>query len=791
MKHSLPLILFLLLAAPVKADDFTTIYDRLYAKALTLPTASEVQNVLSILKTDGSFSDLNYADVAFAADLSVHLKRLQTLGAAYSNPSSTEYKNTSIKDKYFICLDFWITKNQTPGNWWYRHIAYPKAASPAIILLGELMKTEKPDLFNRAMDYLLWAYLQNNYMEGANGADKIVGAYTATVLKRDDAQLSKMRMQIIGLIQIQSKGEGIEADVMFGQHSGNGRQLYGATYGGEYIKSILAYLTTVNATAYTVTSKEISLLETLYLSGIQWIIYAKHMDPSQTGRQNSSTAGVGSWTNMLSDFVLLNPPRKAELQTALERMQNGLSSKNPLLLGNKMYWRFDYMLQRGSNFFATTRMTSTRTVGAEAGNGQGNNNYYGGAGVNYIFRTGNEYNSIFTELNYRQFPGITAEQDAAALPIPNWGAGGTNNNVFAGGVSYGKEGACGMLLDKRGITAAKSWFYFDDEFVALGAGITQTNGTATVYTTMNQCIKYTNVDYVDDQTQKSLSTGTATLSKPKWVVQDQVGYFNLDNTSAFVVSAETRNGINIFTSAIDHGKNPANKDYAYVVKPGITASEAISYSANIPVQILQNTSALQAVKHKTLPITQLIFYKAGSLIIPGEYTVTATIPCALMIKQTGDNLEISLANPKCESSNPASMSISITKKLTGPGSTWDGTKSTLVFNLPQGNYAGQTVTQTYHIDLISSVNNVDNQGAKLLIYPNPVQSHLSMDWLTAEVPAFKISIYNVTGALVFFKEVRAYSQHEEIDLTDQPNGIYYLNVATAAGTQIRKVAVIH
>jgi chondroitin AC lyase len=790
MKHSLPLLLLLLFVTPIQADDFTTIYDRLYAKALTLPTATEIQNVLSILKTDGSFSDLNYADVAFAADLSVHLKRLQLLGSAYSNPGSTAYKNTSIKDNYFLCLDFWVTKNQTPGNWWYRHIAYPKAASPAIVLMGELLKTEKPDLFNRSMSYLLWAYLQNNYMEGANGADKIVGAYTATVLKKDATQLLKMRTQIINLIQVQSKGEGIESDIMFGQHSGNGRQLYAATYGGEYIKSIFAYLTTVNATAYTVTPKEIGLLETLYLSGIQWIIYGKHMDPSQTGRQNSSTAGVGSWVNTLSDFILLDPPRKAELQIALERMQNGLSSKNPLLVGNKMYWRFDYMLQRGSTFFATTRMTSTRTVGAEAGNGQGNNNYYGGAGVNYIFRTGNEYNSIFTELNYRRFPGITAEQDAAALPIPNWGAGGTNNNVFAGGVSYGKEGACGMLLDKRGVTAAKSWFYFDNEFVALGAGITQTNGTAAVYTTMNQCIKYTTVDYTDDQTQKSLSTGSVTLSKPKWIVQDQVGYFNLDNTSTVVISAETKNGINIFTSAIDHGKNPASKTYAYVAKPGMTASDAISYAANIPLQILQNTNALQAVKHKTLPITQLIFYKGGSLVIPGDYTVETASSCIVMIKRNGDDLEISIANPKCESSNPASMSISITKKLTGPASTWDGSKSTLVFNLPQGNYAGQTVTQKYHIDPVSSVNDFNQQHGNVLVYPNPVENKLSIEWLTTEVLPVEISIYTITGGLVF-KEVRPHAQHEEIDLSDQPNGIYFLNVATTSDTQTYKLAVIH
>lgn len=790
MKHRLLFSFFFLIIVQVRADDFKTIYDKLYAKALILPASTDVQNVLTLLKTDGSFSDLDYTNVAFAADLSAHLKRLQTLAAAYSNPNSSDYKNNSIKDKYFLSLDFWVTKNHIPGNWWYRHIAYPKAASASIILMGELMKTEKPDLFNRAMTYLLWAYLQNNYMEGANGADKIVGAYTATVLKKDDAQLLKMKSQIIALIQIQSKGEGIEADMMFGQHSGTGRQLYAATYGGEYIKSIMAYLSCVNTTAYTVTSKEIGLLENLYLYGIQWIIYAKHMDPSQTGRQNSSTAGVSSWSNALADFILLNPPRKAELQIALERIQNGLSSSNTPLSGNKMYWRFDYMLQRGNTYFATTRMTSTRTVGAEAGNGQGNNNYYGGAGVNYIFRTGNEYNSIFGSFNYRQFPGITAEQDAAALPIPNWGANGTNNNVFAGGVSYGKEGACGMILDKRGVTAAKSWFYFNTEFVALGAGITQTNGTAAVYTTMNQCIKYSNVDYMDDQSQKSLTSGTATLVKPKWIVQDQVGYFNIDNASTYILTAETKSGTTIFTSCIDHGKNPSNKTYAYIVKPGMTTADAISYAASIPVDVLQNTNSLQAVKHKKLPITQLIFYKPGTIAIPGSYTLEAAAACALMIKQTADSLEISVANPKCESSNPASITISITKKLSGPSASWDGSKTTLLFNLPQGMYAGQTVTQKYHMDPVSSVEDVTMNETELLVYPNPIHRTVWVDWTDPKSLPAEISIHTLTGALIFREEYLLLSR-KEMDLSNYPNGIYYLRVTTAAGIKTRRLTVIH
>ncbi|MCO7112133.1 hypothetical protein NIB75_05155 [Bacteroides uniformis] len=67
----------------------------------------------------------------------------------------------------------------------------------------------------------------------------------------------------------------------------------------------------------------------------------------------------------------------------------------------------------------SSRMTSTRTVGNEAGNGDGEFNYYASNGVNYLFVTGREYNGNFFKIfNNRQYPGITAEQDNAPCPSP-------------------------------------------------------------------------------------------------------------------------------------------------------------------------------------------------------------------------------------------------------------------------------------------------------------------------------------------------------------------------------------
>ena len=157
------------------------------------------------------------------------------------------------------------------------------------------------------------------------------------------------------------------------------------------------------------------------------------------------------------------------------------------LTGNRMFWRFDYMVHRRNNYMPSSRMTSTRTVGNEAGNGDGEFNYYASNGVNYLFVTGHEYDGNFFKIfNTRQYPGITAEQDNDPLPIPDWCEGGNNGNCFAGGVSDSLYGTCGMILDRRGLQAHKAWFYFDEEFVCLGAGICNAKGNAEVFTTLNK-----------------------------------------------------------------------------------------------------------------------------------------------------------------------------------------------------------------------------------------------------------------------------------------------------------------
>ena len=428
------------------------------------------------------------------------------------------------------------------------------------------------------------------------------------------------------------------------------------------------YLEFCNGTKYQ--TEGVKLLQDLFSDGVQWIFFSKQYDPNNAGRYISSDQFSKQIKELADRLGQLNGPNKSEMKNVAKRI-GGENS----LEGNRMYWRFDYMVNRNPNYMATSRMTSTRTVGNEAGNKDGEFNYYASNGVNYLFVTGKEYDrDFFKKFNNRQYPGITAEQDDAKLPIPDWGKGGGNGNSFAGGVSDSIVGTCGMILDRRGVKAHKAWFYFKDEYVCLGAGINETGGKAPVYTTINQC-------NADGQVQYSVAGKVSglkneeTLTNADWVLHGKIGYFNLAPDAEYRLASNN----SLFSLNINHGTNPQNKTYAYLVKPGISSNnEAASYKSNIPVKIIANTDKVQAVRHEGLKLTEIIFYQAGKLNLNKENTISVDAPCTLIWNEAKN--KISIANPRCETENPAIIQVTLNGKQ-------------LTFNMPQGEMSGSTVSK--------------------------------------------------------------------------------------------------
>ncbi len=374
MKKYIP-FLFLFFLNVAVAQDLATIKQRLTTTYKTNPSKNTVDNALALMDANGGFTDLNYST---DTDLRVHLNRINALASAFTNSInvSTYYNNNSIKQKYYLSLRFWITKNHAPSNWWYRQIAYPKEVSKGFVLLADNLRVDDLSLYNSAVSYLMWGYNQNAHMDGANISDTIIGALGTAVCESNTIVLGEFRNWIDNLLLIDDSGEGFGADYMFAQHSGYGRQINTTSYGNEMYKSVLSYIEATIGTAYGVTY--LANLENGILNAYQWITFKNHYDPSTSGRKLNSSSSMAELVSISDRMLALNSPQKAALTTANLRIKGANT-----LVGNSMFWRLDYMIHRNLNYMMSTRMTSNRTVSTESdGVSVGIYNYYSGAGVN-------------------------------------------------------------------------------------------------------------------------------------------------------------------------------------------------------------------------------------------------------------------------------------------------------------------------------------------------------------------------------------------------------------------------
>jgi chondroitin AC lyase len=337
-------------------------------------------------------------------------------------------------------------------------------------------------------------------------------------------------------------------------------------------------------------------------------------------------------------------------------------------------------------------MCSTRTGSTETGNGEGLRNWYMGAGINPIWLSGLEYRDIYPVWDWRRLPGLTAEQSPDELPALNWqrtpeGAPARGARDFVGGVSDGRYGLAAMQVAKDAITDGfKAWFFFDHEFVCLGAGIDAPGAIWPVHTTVNQSIaaggEWTHADATG-----VVTTGPGSVEDPRWAHHGRIGYVFPTATGQVLLEQQRRTGswhdINtsaapdvlqreVATIAIDHGPAPRQAGYAYVVLPAADLTETAEYCDRSPISVIANTPGVQAVRHDVLGVTQLAFYRPGRLEVATQLTVRVDAPVLLQLVEHPDGMVVAAASP------------------TGGAVTVD-VGSRVLLQLPEGADAGRTV----------------------------------------------------------------------------------------------------
>ena len=311
-------------------------------------------------------------------------------------------------------------------------------------------------------------------------------------------------------------------------------------------------------------------------------------------------------------------------------------------------------------------------------------------GSTNIQRSGSEYFNIMPVWEWDKIPGTTARDYATDQPTTvQWGEAGSTS--FVGGVSDGVYGVTTYNMDYNEVKAKKSYFFFDKEVVCLGAGISS-SAAENITTTLNQSwlvnkICFASADKIE--TVKKVQN----ISNPNWVWHDSTGYF-FPAPAEVTVSAQTQKGswatINasrskeeikgdVFKLWINHNAKPANAGYAYIVVSDISLAAMKAYKPST-IKILQNNSAIQAVKQEDLNMFQIVFHEAGNISTEG-LSLAVDNPCVVLIKDLGtSNATIWVADP---TQKIKELQLKI-KTATGKE------ERNINCLLPSGNFAGAT-----------------------------------------------------------------------------------------------------
>ena len=348
----------------------------------------------------------------------------------------------------------------------------------------------------------------------------------------------------------------------------------------------------------------------------------------------------------------------------------------------------DRVVQRTPGYALGISLYSDRMQNYEARTGFENiKGWHTGDGMTYLYTadTSQFNNDYWPTVDAYKLPGTTVVENSAIAAYKY------NNKSWAGGAS---------LLDKYGVTGwdydpvsqlqsgKKAWFMFNGKIVCLGAAIITATGSGNVHTYIDQRKLQkdnSNTVTVNGTVMAASIPTTQTVSNATWahvtgnVPNTAVGYYfptpvalNMTrklNTGAWAdlnVNQNTAIKSNYYVTLWkNHGVTTTNTNstankYDYVLLPNYTAAQTQAYAANPDIEILQNTSTVQAVRDLSDNIVAANFYAnaSTSLTVGGiSAYLISTKASSVIMKRSGDTLFVAVADPTME--NTTSFNIAL------------------------------------------------------------------------------------------------------------------------------------
>ncbi|MEK3884651.1 polysaccharide lyase family 8 super-sandwich domain-containing protein [Paenibacillus sp. PL2-23] len=696
---------------------------------------TDAQGYWSSMNTSSNRTSL-WSNIASTGN-SVHIRqtyeRLRVMALAYSTEGSGLNGNTVLETDIVQALDYMYATRYhenvttTPSgtsNWWDWQIGIPLQLNDIVVLMYDSLSPAQIANYAASVEKFTPAVT----LTGANRSWKALIVGIRGVLVKDPAKLVATRDGLSQIFDYVTSGDGFYADGSFIQHT---RFPYTGGYGLPLIKTMSELLNLLQGTTWQVTDPDLANVWRWVYDAYQPLIYKGAIMDNVRGREISREysqdhdAGHSAIQSILQ-LAKVAPPqqavdfkRMAKAWVAQDTYQSFYESATiPLvsyaksiaadvsvmpadeLLLYKQYSGMDRAVQLRPGYGSGLAMYSSRISTYEAINSENARGWYTSAGVTNLYNgdLGQYSDGYWPTVNSYRLPGTTV---LSATGIGNH----RSVNHWTGGTEMsGLYGISGMDLTYSGRTlnARKSWFMFDDEIVALGSGITSTDGIAVETIVENRKLSAAGSETltVNGTAQSSTLGWSDTLTGVQWAhlagspPGSDIGYY-FPQTADINALREARTGKwsqintrpgtpshsitnNYMTMWFNHGANPSAASYEYVLLPNKTSAQVASYAAAPSIEVLANTAEVQAVRDNILGIVGANFWTDGAHEVD---FIKSNKKASVMTKESGNGelLELSVSDPTQANTGTIELELdrSAVSYVADPGVTVSQTSPTI------------------------------------------------------------------------------------------------------------------
>lgn len=612
------------------ANDIDSLFVRVKEYFSSAVPEDSVRAVLFAQRPDGTWEGPEYRKKGRMPI--EHLQNVRLLSEGYEQFCSVGRRDYCGKLERGIlkALDFWFMHKAdfVSDNWWMNEVGVQHELSPISFLMWEKM----PPLMRRAV---IDCYPREPSGNGTNRSWISENVLVRGILERE-AGLIRLGLKNLEGTMAVTKNEGPQADHAFFMH---GFQLYNGCYGKSALYLASRWAAVTRGTKFAFGEETIRSMAALALEGNRWMMWKGMADAMTLGREISLKGGnkyTSDYAEIVESLALVDSSHRGEYGAWLNDIAGDES-----LRGCRYFWRGEMLVCKSKSFYASVKMSSRNTVGTEFLNRQNKKGLWLGTGVSSVYRWPDDYGDVYPLWDWSMLPGTTSygESELKEKRV-------TSRSDFAGGIGFGQFGVAAMELERPALHGKKSWFFFEDKMVSLGADIGSSHGTE-VRTTLDQRPVRSEV-----WTENGKLEGDG-LWNARGVWHGGIGYRVLDGQT-MNVAVETRVGNwsaigtqkaeergKVLSLWLNHGKRPSKAGYAYMVDAGAD-SVSFLHTVGASVSVVRNDAVTQVVYDPETRALMGAFFMRGKIEWKGV-SVEADGPALFALVRQGENCTMKIA----------------------------------------------------------------------------------------------------------------------------------------------------